>query len=780
MASNRFLGRTLRFASASFSVFLMAAGLPGLARAFDPFVVRDIRIEGIQRIEPGTVFGYLPVKVGDRVTLDSATAAIQALFASGFFRDVRLEADGDVLVVVLEERPAIGSVDITGVKEFDADTLKRSLRDIGLAESRIFDRSLLERAEQELKRQYLSRGKYAVRVTSTVTPLERNRVGVAMSVEEGASASIVAIRFVGNKAFSEKTLLEEMKLGLPTWLSWYTKADRYSREKLAGDLEAIRSFYLDRGFLEFNVRSTQVSISPDRESIELVVVVDEGEQYRVKDIALGGELLGREDEFRAMMRLSPGEVFSGSRLNESTKRITDRLGSLGYAFARVEAVPQADRESRQVSFTVMVEPGRRAYVRRIDIGGNARTRDEVIRREVRQFEDAWYDADKIKLSRDRINRLGYFTDVKIETEAVPGTNDQVDLKVIVTERPSGAISLGIGFSTTEKLILSGSLFQNNFLGTGKIVGIEVNTSRLARQIVLTHTDPYLTDDGISQTYELASRSFNAAALLLGDYKFETLSVATRFGIPYTEVDRVFFGVGAENTSLALGPLAPSRYKTWVNEYGTSASALLGTLGWTRDSRDNALAPTRGRLQRVNFEATAPAGDLRYWRSNAIQQLYWPVTRDYTIALNGDVAYGAGFGGRSYPLFKNYFAGGIGSVRGFYPSSLGPKDTETLLIAGGGTREVPIGGQLRVVGSAEFLFPLPGSGSDRTIRTFVFTDVGNVYPSSQIVVSELRASSGVGLNWLSPLGPMKISLGWPIRTMPTDRIQRFQFQIGSGF
>ncbi|MFZ9627570.1 MAG: outer membrane protein assembly factor BamA, partial [Burkholderiaceae bacterium] len=330
--------------------------------------MRDIRIEGIQRIEPGTVFGYLPVKVGERITPDSATAAIQALFASGFFRDVKLQADGDVLVVVLEERPAIGSIEITGVKEFDADTLKRSLRDIGLAESRIFEllervrcaEPLLERAEQELKRQYLSRGKYAARVTSTVTPLERNRVGVAMTVEEGASASISAIRFVGNKAFTEKALLDEMKLSTPTWLSWYTKADRYSREKLAGDLETLRSFYLDRGFLEFNIRSTQVSISPDRESIELVVVLDEGEQFRVKDITFAGELLGRGDEFRAMMRLAPGEVFSGTRLNDSTKSVTERLGSLGYAFARVDAVPQADRDNRQVSFTVMVEPGRRA------------------------------------------------------------------------------------------------------------------------------------------------------------------------------------------------------------------------------------------------------------------------------------------------------------------------------------------------------------------------------------------------------------------------------------
>lgn len=752
--------------------------LPGLAFAFDPFVIRDIRIEGVQRIEPGTVFGYLSVKVGDRITPDSATSAIQALFASGFFRDVRLQADGDVLVVVLEERPAVGSVDITGVKEFEVDSLKRALRDLGLAESRIFDRSVLERAEQELKRQYLSRGKYAARITSTVTPLERNRVGVTLAVEEGASASISAIRFVGNRAFSEKTLLEEMKLSTPTWLSWYTKADRYSREKLTGDLEAVRSFYLDRGFLEFNIRSTQVSISPDRESIELVIVVDEGEQFRVREISFAGELLGRDAEFRGMLRLAPGEVFSGSKLNDSNKRITERLGSLGYAFSAVNAVPQADRDKREVSFTVMVEPGRRAYVRRIDVAGNSRTRDEVIRREMRQFEDAWYDADKIKLSKDRINRLGYFTDVKIETQAVPGAPEQVDLRVTVVEKPTGAISLGVGFSSTENAILAASISQANFLGTGKIVGLDVNTSKLSRLVMLSYTDPFLTDDGISQTFELSTRSFNASALLLGDYTLKSHSFGVRLGVPYTEVDRLSVGMAVENNTLALGPLAPQRFINWTGEYGSSASALLGSVGWVRDSRDSALAPTTGRLQRLFLETTMPVGELRYWRSNAIQQLYWPITRDYTLALNGDVGYGRGFGGKSYPLFKNFYAGGIGTVRGFYASSLGPTDKEMLPV--GIVRDVPVGGQLRVVGSAEFLFPLPGSGSDRTIRSFVFTDVGNVFADSSFEVRELRASAGVGVNWVSPIGPMKLSFGWPLRYEATDRLQRFQFQVGAGF
>ena len=755
---------------------LAAVALP--ARAFDPFVVRDIRIEGAQRIDPGTVFGYLPVKVGERFSADSATNAIQALFATGFFRDVKLQVDDGVLVVVVEERPAIGSVDITGVKEFEVDNLKRALRDLGLADSRIFDRALLDRAEQELKRQYLSRGKYAVRVTSTVTPLERNRVGITLAVEEGATATISAIRFVGNNAFSDKVLFDEMKLSTPTWLSWYTKADRYSREKLTGDLESLRSFYLDRGFLEFNIRSTQVAISPERDEIELVIVVEEGERYQVRDISFGGELLGREAEFREMLSLRPAETFSGSKLNESTRRMSERLGSLGYAFAQVNAVPQADRDKREVSFTVMVEPGRRAYVRRIDIAGNSRTRDEVIRREMRQFEDAWYDADKIKLSKDRINRLGYFTDVKIETQAIADAQDQVDLKVIVVEKPTGIISLGIGFSSTEKGILAASINQVNFLGTGKTVGIDVNTSRLIRTVALSYTDPYITDDGISRSFEIISRRFNATALLLGDYTLQTNTFGVRYGIPYTELDRVFLGVAAETNSLELGSLAPQRFINWVDEYGASSYSALGTLGWVRDSRDSALSPTTGRLQRATFEITAPVGDLRYWRTSVLQQLYWPITRDYTLALNGDVASGRGFDNKSYPLLKNFYAGGIGTVRGFYASSLGPKELE--MLPSGVTREVALGGPMRVVGSAEFLFPLPGSGSDRTIRSFLFTDVGNVYASSAFEARELRVSAGIGVNWISPIGPMKLSFGWPLRSQPSDRLQKFQFQVGSGF
>jgi len=768
-----------RLALAALAAAVFSATLPRAALAIEPFVIRDIRVEGVQRTEPGTVFSYLPVRVGDRITDEKASEAVKALFATGFFRDVRLEAEGDVLVVYVEERPAISSVDVTGSKEFDADTLKRVLREQGLAESRIFDRAVLERAEQEIKRQYLSRGKYAVRVTSTITPLERNRVGIALAIEEGDTARITSIRFVGNKAFTSKRLLDEMRLSTPTWFTWYSKADQYAREKLAGDLEALRSFYLDRGYLEFNVESTQVSISPEKDGVEITIDVNEGELYRVSGIRFGGELLGRQHEFEPLVQLEPGDVFSGSKLTDSTKRISEKLGTLGYAFANVNAVPQIDREKREVAFDILVDPGRRVYVRRIDIAGNIRTRDEVIRRELRQYEDAWYDAEKIRLSRSRVDRLGYFTEVKIDTRPVPDAPDQVDLSVAVTERPTGNISLGIGFSSTEKVILSGSIVQPNFLGTGKSLALQLNTSRLARTAVLSHTDPYFTADGVSRSFDLYTRTFNAQELDLGDYKTRATGVGMRFGVPYTEHDRISFGMTYERNDVKLGAFPPQRYVNFVDDFGSSTTALLGTLGWSRDSRDSALVPTRGRVQSAGVEVTLPVAELRYWRATYSHEWYYPMTRDLTLALHGDLGIGRGFGGVEYPLFKNFYVGGIGSVRGYYPSSIGPSELEAL--PDGRTREVALGGQTRVVGSAEFIFPLPGTGSDRTIRSFVFLDAGTVVAQgASIGADDLRFSTGLGLTWLSPIGPLKLSIAFPLRKQEGDRTQRVQFQIGTGF
>jgi outer membrane protein insertion porin family len=752
------------------SVFALAASmLATLAWAFDPFTVRDIRLVGVQRVEPGTVFGYLPIKVGERLDDQRASQALRALYATGLFNDVRLEVEGEVLVVYLEERPSIATVEVSGSKDISSEQLLKALKELGLSESRIFDRALLDRAEQEIKRQYLARGKYAARVTSTVTPLERNRVAVSMAIEEGADARITQIRVVGNKAFTEAALLDQLQLSTPTWISWYTKTDQYAREKLAGDLERLRSFYLNRGYLEFSIDSTQVSIDPDREGVYITVNITEGERYTVTGFKFSGNTLGREAELDKLMLVRQGDVFNGQRLAESTRTMTEVYGSIGYAFANINAIPDVDREKRTVFFNVTVDPGRRAYVRRINISGNARSRDEVVRRELRQFESAWYDTDKIRLSRERLTRLGYFTNVTIDTVPVPEAPDQVDLNVNVTERSTGTFLIGVGFSSTDKLILTASVNQQNFLGTGKSIGLNMNTGRTQRQITLSSTDPYFTPDGISRSFDVFTRRFNASALGLGDYVIETQGLGMRFGIPYTEVDRVTFGLAYERNNLSLGANPPARYKEYVDTFGESSWAALGQIGWFRDERDSPLTPTRGLYMGGNVEFTLPVGDLRYTRANFDTQYYKPLTKDYTIGLYGSVARGWALGGNPYPLFKNYYAGGIGSVRGFEAASLGPRDADNY----------PRGGQSKIVASAEFLFPLPGAGNDQQVRMFTFVDVGNVWAES-IDLTDLRYSTGLGLNWLSPLGPLKLSVGFPINKQPGDRTQRFQFQIGTGF
>jgi outer membrane protein insertion porin family len=733
------------------------------------FIVRDIRVEGIQRTEAGTVFSYLPIRVGDKYDPEKGVAAIRALFATGLFKDVRIEADGDVLVVIVEERPSIAAIDLTGVKEFDKDIVKKSLRDVGLGEARIFDRSLLERAEQELKRQYLTRGLFSVEVKSTVTPVERNRVNVKIEVDEGDAASIRSIRYTGNKAFSDSQLRDQMELSTPGWFTWYTKRDQYARQKLTADLEALRSFYLNRGYLDFNIESTQVSISPNKEDIYITVNVNEGERYTISDVKLAGELLGLDEELRSLVDVKKGDVFNAERLNAVSKSITDRLGMLGYAFATANPVPEANREKREVAFTILVDPGRRVYVRRVNVTGNTRTRDEIVRREVRQFESAWFDSEKVRLSRDRIDRLGFFEKVEVDTPAVPGSLDQVDVNFSIKERPTGSVSAGIGYSSSERITFQAAYSQQNVFGSGHAIGLELNTSRANRSLALTHVDPYVTPDGISRTTELFERRSSLGRLGLSDTDSKSRGGAVRFGVPFTEFDTVFFGLGYEGTQIGLTPLSSPVFINYVNTFGERTEALIGTIGWTRDSRDNLLVPNRGRYQRAFFEIGTPALDLQYYKLTYQFQQFIPITNKFTLATNAEVGFGEGYGDTPYPVFKNFYAGGIGSVRGFDSSSLGPRD-----ISGN-----PTGGTRRFNGSLEALLPLPGA--DRTLRGLAFIDGGQVWgPSQDIKVSELRWSMGLGLAWISPIGPLKLSYALPLKRKPEDRLQRFQFQIGTGF
>jgi outer membrane protein insertion porin family len=741
------------------------------AWAFDPFTVRDIRLEGIQRIEPGTVFNYLPVKVGETLTDDRAQQAIRALFATGFFRDVRIEVQGEVMIVVVEERPAIASIDFVGMKDFKGDEVKKSLRETGIQEGRIFDRSQIDLAEQEIKRQYLSRGKYGVIITTTVTPLDRNRVGVNFTVDEGEVAKIRAINIVGNQSFAERTLLENFVLTTPGWLSWYTKNDQYSRQKLQGDLENLRSFYLNRGYLDFNIDSTQVSITPDKRDIYITVNLSEGEKYTVSDVRLSGEFLVPAAELEKLVSIKQGDVFAREKLTESTKRITDRLGNDGYAFANANAVPEVDRDKRTVAFNIVVDPGRRVYVRRISVVGNTKTRDEVVRREMRQLEGSFYDAQKLNVSKRRVDRTQYFAEVEVETPAVPGTTDQVDAVIRVKEKPTGNILVGVGLSSVDKIVLQGSISQTNIFGSGKTFGGQLSRGRVNRVASVSYTDPYYTVDGVSQGFDAYVRELDATALNIGRYKTDSLGFGVRWGVPLTENDSVTFGLAPDRTRLMLYNDSPTRFLDFQRQFGSSYTSMIGSAGLTTDTRDSGIWPTTGIVQRTNLEASVPPGSLRYYKLVVSRLQFFPLTRDTTLALSGEIGVGDGYGGKPLPFFRNFYAGGVGSVRGFSTSSLGPQDALTNTL----------GGNKRVMGSAEYLFPLPGQGRDRSFRVGTFIDAGQVFGTDQkLRLSDLRYSAGLSFAWNSPLGPLKISLAYPLNDKLTDKVQRFQFTFGQTF
>ena len=762
------LSTSLRPLAACVAVACAGISLPALAA--EPFVIRDIRIEGLQRGDPGSVFGALPFRVADTYNDEKGAAALRALFATGLFKDVRIDLEGQVVVVVVEERSIVASVNFVGLKEFDKDVLLKALKENGVGEGLPFDKAVLDRAEQEIKRQYLTRSLYGAEVVTTVTPIERNRVNVTFTVVEGDIAKIKEIHVVGAKAFSESTLLDLMDLSVGGWLTWYTKTDRYARPKLNADLEKIRSHYLNRGYLEFDVKSTQVTISPDKQEISITITIEEGQPYVVAGVRLEGEYLGRDEDFRRRVLIKPGEAYRGDDVTATVRLFTDLYGTYGYAFARIDARPEIDRKTGQVMVVLQGNPAQRVNVRRVNITGNTITRDEVIRREFRQFESAWYDGAKIKLSRDRVERLGYFSDVAFETNEVAGSPDQVDLTLNLTEKPTGSLLLAAGFSSSEKISLSGSIKKENVFGTGNYLGLEVNTSRTSRNLVVSTVDPYFTDDGVSRAVDVFYRTSRPLNSLGSDYQLATQGASIRFGVPFSEFDTVFFGVGAEQTIIGESAGVPNSYFVYVREFGKRSLAYPLTVGWSREERDNPLVPTKGRYQRINMDFSL-VGDVRYGRLNAQYQQYFTLSPKFTLGVNGEVGYGFGLFGRSYPGFKNFYGGGLGSVRAFEQGSFGGVDVTGAY--DGGSRRVNINSELYV--------PVPGGGNDKSLRLFAFADVGNVWRSSDpLRLNDLRASAGIGLSWISPVGPLKLSYGTPLHALPGDKIQRFQFQIGTAF
>ncbi len=739
-------------------------------------MVQDIRLEGLERIEAGTVLAYLPIQQGDIFSDDKASEAIRALYATGFFSDVKILTEGATVVVQVTERPAIGTVDFSGLHEFDKDNLTKALRLVGLSQGRFYDTALVQKAEQELKRQYLMRGYYAAEVTTTITPIDRDRVALLFSVGEGPNAKIRQINFIGNRAFSDSTLRDEMQQSTPNWFSWYTKNDLYSKDTLNGDLEKIRSYYLNHGYLEFSFESTQVSISPDKKDMYVTLSVHEGEPYMISGIHLAGDLLDREDELDKLVKIKAGEVFSADKLQAATKALVDRFGEYGYAFATVNAQPLIDQQRHTVDLTLQVDPSRRVYVRRINITGNTRTRDEVVRREMRQLENSWFDSNRLALSKDRLNRLGYFSDVDVTTVPVEGTADQVDVNVTVKEKPTGAITLGVGYGSGQGPIISAGVSQDNVFGSGTSLSVNVNTATTFRTLTVTQVDPYFTVDGIKRitdVYYRTSEPLYYSNVTDTSFRIITLGADLKFGVPFSESDMVYFGTGIEQNRLDVDSTTPQSYIDYVNDFGRVSNNVPLTLGWSRDNRDSALVPSRGYFTQFNAEYGTPIARTTYYKTDLQAQYYYSFAKGFVLGLNFQGGYGNGLGGEPYPIFKNYYAGGIGSVRGYEPSSLGPRDATT---------GDPIGGSKLLVGNIELTFPLPGTGYDRTLRVFTFVDGGNVWGTegNSTGANGLRYSYGAGLEWISPIGPLKLDFGLPIVRHAGDQYQKFQFQIGTSF
>ncbi len=746
------------------------------------FVVKDIRVEGLQRISAGTVFNYLPVKIGETISTEDTPDIIKSLFKTGFFKDIKLENEDGVLVIFVQERPAISEIEITGNKSIETEALLQGLKEIGLAEGRTFNRSVLDRIEQELTRQFYSEGKYAVKLESTVTPLERNRVAVRIAIVEGESAKIKNINIVGVKSFDKMELLDKFQLGLPSWWDFLSSKDQYSRQKLSADMETLRSWYLDRGYINFKIDSTQVSISPDKEDIFITINVTEGDVYSISDIKLAGDFILPKEEFFPLIHLSRGMNFSRKDVVESSDRINKKLSNFGYAFANVNSIPEINEEDKSVAVTFFVDPGKRVYVRRINITGNDRTRDQVLRREMRQMESGWYASDKVKQSRERLQRLGYFESVGIETPAVPATADQIDVNVDVEEKSSGSFIAGLGYSQSQGVVFNTSITEQNFFGTGKSVTLAFDNSDVNTHYQISFLNPYHTIDGVSRGFNFDWRETNYDELDSIDYITDTQTFGVIFGIPTNEFDRIRLTADIQNTDIKAGNTAAGYVQAYDGE--SYLNYILG-LGWSHDSRDKAIFPTKGGRQSVSGSITIPGSDLSYYKLSYTNKHYFPLSESFTLALDADLGYGEAYGDTTnYPFYDHYFAGGPRSVRGYKANTLGPRTADGNLD--------PTGGNVKIIGGAELIFPAFIDSFKDTARLGAFFDIGNVflsdnnqynniqYNTSGIQFDDLRYSAGLSASWLSPIGALTFSFAVPLNDKSYDETEEFQFNLGQTF
>ncbi len=748
----------------------------------EEFVVENIQVKGLQRISVGTVYNYLPVNVGERFSLDNAGSAIKALFKTGFFKDISLERDGSTLIVNVVERPSIAKIVFEGNKDLSKDDLTKALNKIGLSEGKVFDPQVLDKVEQELSRQYYSHGKYGLKIDTEVSDLTRNRVGIHIKISEGRVAKIKQINIVGNTVFDDKTLLSKFELSTSNLLSFYTKNDQYSKQKLSADLEKLRSYYLDRGYINFSVESTQVAITPDKKDIYVTINVKEGDVYTLEKVKLAGNLVVKPEELIKLVKVGPKEVFSRKNATETSKAISDRLGDEGYAFANVNMVPEINEANKTVDMTFFVDPGKRVYVRRINMKGNTKTRDEVLRREMRQMESSWASSSKIERSKTRLERLGYFEEVNVETPPVAGTSDQIDVNYSVVEKPNGNLMAGIGFSQTQGIVLNANISQDNVFGSGKRVNLAFNNSDYLTQYQFGFFNPYFTLDGISFGYDLGYTVRDATQVNLANYSTDVINTGVNFGIPINEFDRLQFSADLRHTKLKTTDFTSREITNFLDKEGDKYLTLAPSLGWTHDTLNRAIFPDRGGQQRFSALGTVPGSDLEYYKVSYKQQHYFPLAKDLTLRLHGEVAYGDGYGKTDeLPFFENYFAGGWGSVRGYDTNTLGPRDS----------RARPFGGSSKIIGNAELFFPVPFMPETKSIRLGTFFDAGTVNDGFKF--DNLRYAAGLSGEWLSPFGALSVSVAMPLNSGTTtyqdnegnnqeqrDDKKYFQFNFGQNF
>ncbi len=759
-----------RFATLMLALMIACGSL----LAADAIQIGDIRVVGLERVSKGAVFAHLPVDVGDTLKPGVETARIvRSLYRSGFFEDIKVGFDGDTLVIKVKERPAIADITIEGNKSIDTDTLKEALAKAGIDKGRVFDRSVLDSIERELRQQYFAQGKYNVRIESEVAPLDGNRVDLAIKISEGVVTRIRRVEIIGNEHFSDEELMKNFNSGVPSWWAFLSSKDKYAKQKLEADLEILRAFYMDRGFLNFSIDSTQVTLTPDKKDLYITINVTEGDRYTVRDVEVKGKTAGKADALAKAIEVEEGETFSRAKIADSIRKMKDELGSEGFAFADINVLPRIDEKDDSVELDFIVNPGKRVYVRKIRFFGNSKTRDEVFRREMRQLEGSWYSSTKIKRSRVRIQRLPFVETVNIERKRVPGRDDLVDLEVTVTERLAGSFSAGMGYSQAEGLLINLAFSQENAFGSGKRLSVNFNNSSSNTIYSVSYTNPYYTIDGISRGISAFYRKTDTGKLDVVDYIADRWGLGVSYGIPLTEYDRLRFSLNYENIDIKTSDRTPVEIKDFVAANGTRYDEFTVNATFTHDTRDRTVFASEGNLQRLRLEVAAPGSDLDYYKLNYRNVLLFPFRERYALQLMGDVAYGDAYNQTTdLPFFEKYYAGGIRSVRGYRANSLGPLSLST---------DDPFGGNFRTLASMEFFFPAPFAKDNRSVRMGAFIDAGNVFEGiDDFDEGELRAAAGLSFEWLSPVGPLVFSLADALNDKDGDHTQQFQFSIGASF